>query len=72
MSLINGNVRVEGLKAHVIIANPNGIECNQCSASRVTDFTLISGKTNDSVRISFYQIKLCLYSWSKNGSLVKN
>ncbi len=50
MSLINGNVRVEGLKAHVIIANPNGIECNQCSASRVTDFTLISGKTNDSVR----------------------
>ncbi|WP_337236226.1 filamentous hemagglutinin N-terminal domain-containing protein [Proteus faecis] len=49
MSLINGNVRVEGLKAHVIIANPNGIECHQCSASRVTDFTLISGKTNDSV-----------------------
>ncbi|MBG2874865.1 filamentous hemagglutinin N-terminal domain-containing protein [Proteus alimentorum] len=50
ISFINGNVRVEGLKAHVIIANPNGIECHQCSASRVTDFTLISGKTNDSVR----------------------
>lgn len=49
ISFINGNVGVEGLKAHVIIANPNGIECHQCSASRVTDFTLISGKTNDSV-----------------------
>lgn len=50
ISFIHGNVGVEGLKAHVIIANPNGIECHLCSASRVTDFTLISGKTNDSVR----------------------
>ena len=47
ISFLNGNIHVIGKMAHVIIANPNGIECYQCSASDVTGFTLISGYTKN-------------------------
>ncbi|HGN2346644.1 TPA: filamentous hemagglutinin N-terminal domain-containing protein [Proteus mirabilis] len=43
-SLINGNIGIAGKAAHVIIANPNGIECHSCSFSNTLSETLVTGK----------------------------
>ncbi|WP_145482208.1 two-partner secretion domain-containing protein [Yersinia rohdei] len=42
-SILNGKVMLAGQDAHVIIANPSGIECNGCSFTNVSHLTLTSG-----------------------------
>lgn len=43
-SLLAGNIAVAGNEAHVVIANPNGIECHSCSFSNTLSETLVTGK----------------------------
>lgn len=43
-SQLRGNMHVDGQKAHLVIANPNGIACNGCSISGADQFTLTGGK----------------------------
>lgn len=43
-SRLSGNMHVDGKKAHLIIANPNGIACNGCSVSGADQLTLTGGK----------------------------
>ncbi|HCR3992445.1 TPA: filamentous hemagglutinin N-terminal domain-containing protein [Morganella morganii] len=43
-SQLRGNMHVDGQKAHLIIANPNGIACNGCSVSGADQLTLTGGK----------------------------
>ncbi|EEG83863.1 filamentous hemeagglutinin family domain protein [Proteus penneri ATCC 35198] len=43
-SLLDGNIGITGKAAHVVIANPNGIECNNCSFSNTLSETLATGK----------------------------
>lgn len=43
-SLLAGNIAVTGNAAHVVIANPNGIECHSCSFSNTLSETLVTGK----------------------------
>lgn len=43
-SLLSGNIAVVGNAAHVVIANPNGIECHNCSFSNTLQETLTTGK----------------------------
>lgn len=43
-SLLEGNIDIKGKAAHVVIANPNGIECNNCSFSNALSETLATGK----------------------------
>ncbi|WP_193014193.1 MULTISPECIES: filamentous hemagglutinin N-terminal domain-containing protein [Gammaproteobacteria] len=53
-SLIEGNIGIKGQAAHVIIANPNGITCDNCSFSNTLSETLVSGsvqRLNNTVAI---------------------
>ncbi|MBG2875247.1 filamentous hemagglutinin N-terminal domain-containing protein [Proteus alimentorum] len=43
-SLLEGNIDVKGQTAHVVIANPNGIICDNCSFSNTLSETLVTGK----------------------------
>ncbi|NBM50305.1 MULTISPECIES: two-partner secretion domain-containing protein [Proteus] len=43
-SLLDGNIGITGKAAHVVIANPNGIACNNCSFSNTLSETLATGK----------------------------
>jgi filamentous hemagglutinin family protein len=43
-SKLEGNLEVAGQKAHVIIANPNGITCNGCDFINTSRNTLTTGK----------------------------
>lgn len=43
-SHLNGNMHIDGQKAHLVIANPNGITCNGCSVSGADQLTLAGGK----------------------------
>lgn len=43
-SLLEGNIGVKGQTAHVVIANPNGIICDNCSFSNTLSETLVTGK----------------------------
>ncbi|EPQ4021310.1 filamentous hemagglutinin N-terminal domain-containing protein [Proteus mirabilis] len=43
-SFLAGNIAVAGNAAHVVIANPNGIECHNCSFSNTLQETLTTGK----------------------------
>lgn len=43
-SFLAGNIAVAGNAAHVVIANPNGIECHNCSFSNTLSETLVTGK----------------------------
>ncbi|MGE4800363.1 filamentous hemagglutinin N-terminal domain-containing protein [Yersinia hibernica] len=42
-SLLNGTVTLSGQDAHVIIANPSGIDCNGCSFNNISHLTLTTG-----------------------------
>ena len=46
-SLLNGELFVIGKKADIIIANPNGISCYDCSFSGVNDIKLITGSSQE-------------------------
>lgn len=43
-SLLKGKLRVKGDDAYLMIANPNGIECNGCSFSGTKQQLLVTGK----------------------------
>lgn len=43
-SFLAGDIAVTGNAAHVVIANPNGIECQSCSFSNTLSETLVTGK----------------------------
>ncbi|QBY41492.1 filamentous hemagglutinin N-terminal domain-containing protein [Arsenophonus nasoniae] len=43
-SLLNGELRVNGNNAYLMVANPNGIECNGCSFSGTQQQLLVTGK----------------------------
>ncbi|HID7801800.1 TPA: filamentous hemagglutinin N-terminal domain-containing protein [Proteus mirabilis] len=43
-SFLAGNIAVAGNAAHVVIANPNSIECQSCSFSNTLSETLVTGK----------------------------
>ncbi|WP_082981445.1 filamentous hemagglutinin N-terminal domain-containing protein [Morganella psychrotolerans] len=56
-SYLNGNMHVDGQKAHLIIANPNGIACNGCSVSGADQLTLAGGKivlSQDDVLLGYH------------------
>lgn len=42
-SKLEGNTHIKGRTAHVIIANPNGIICDNCSFSNTLSETLVTG-----------------------------
>ncbi|WP_368936496.1 filamentous hemagglutinin N-terminal domain-containing protein [Proteus penneri] len=44
-SELHGDLELQGKKATVIIANPNGISCYDCSFSGIDDIKLISGSS---------------------------
>ncbi|WGO83469.1 filamentous hemagglutinin N-terminal domain-containing protein [Arsenophonus apicola] len=48
-SLLKGNLRVNGQAAKLIIVNPYGITCDDCSVSNVSNFTL---RSRDAVPVS--------------------
>lgn len=79
ITFINGNISVDGKKSHVIIANPNGVECYTCAGSRLTDLTLISGQTNKDNKTQFIlsdknyvSIHNVGYLSSKNLNIISN
>ncbi|AIN19798.1 hypothetical protein CH54_2421 [Yersinia rochesterensis] len=43
-SNLKGNIKLSGQDAHVIIANPSGIDCNGCSFSDMSHLTLTTGE----------------------------
>jgi filamentous hemagglutinin family protein len=45
--VLRGTLRLIGQDAHVIIANPSGIDCNGCSFSNISHVTLTTGKYNE-------------------------
>ncbi|WP_368911050.1 two-partner secretion domain-containing protein [Proteus vulgaris] len=54
-SKLNGNLSVLGSTSALIIANPNGIECNQCQFSGVNHVSLVTG-VNDINNKDHYNI----------------
>lgn len=52
-SLLEGTVSVLGDNAKLIIANPNGIECNGCKFVGSNNVMLVSGKSNSNHGDSF-------------------
>ncbi|HBC6053300.1 two-partner secretion domain-containing protein [Proteus mirabilis] len=44
-SILRGELELQGKKATVVIANPNGISCRDCSFSRINDIKLIAGSS---------------------------
>lgn len=68
-SIIEGNIHVLGRKAHVIIANPNGISCESCSFTNTISETLVSGKISSiNEKQINYNISLNVgeqFSWGK-------
>lgn len=50
-----GDLSIDGKSANIIIANPNGINCDDCSFSGVEKITLINGRS-DNLNIGKYKI----------------
>ncbi|GAA0348950.1 filamentous hemagglutinin N-terminal domain-containing protein [Morganella psychrotolerans] len=56
-SFLNGNMSVDGKKAHLVIANPNGISCNGCGITGAKQLTLTAGKialSQDGALLGYY------------------
>ncbi|HGJ5872250.1 MAG TPA: filamentous hemagglutinin N-terminal domain-containing protein [Arsenophonus apicola] len=71
-SLLNGELRVQGDNAYLMVANPNGIECNGCSFSGTDQQLLVTGKIkliNDEESTLFSEGGTIHY---KNGDLKIN
>lgn len=45
LSILRGELELQGKKATVVIANPNGIICHDCSFSGIDDIKLITGSS---------------------------
>ncbi|MDR5609764.1 MULTISPECIES: filamentous hemagglutinin N-terminal domain-containing protein [unclassified Arsenophonus] len=48
-SFLKGNLRINGQEANVMVINPYGIECDGCSTSGVSEFTLRSRTLSDNL-----------------------
>lgn len=67
-SLLSGNIAVAGNAAHVIIANPNGIECQSCSFSNTLSETLVTGKSIiDNDELIGYRLETSISSLDKRA-----
>lgn len=45
ISRLRGEIAVTGKQASVVIANPNGVNCNSCGISNISQLTLLAGNT---------------------------
>ncbi|HGN2048058.1 TPA: filamentous hemagglutinin N-terminal domain-containing protein [Proteus mirabilis] len=67
-SLLAGNIAVAGNAAHVVIANPNGIECHNCSFSNTLSETLSTGKPIiDNDELIGYRLETSISSLDKRA-----
>ncbi|MBS3829289.1 filamentous hemagglutinin N-terminal domain-containing protein [Proteus mirabilis] len=67
-SLLAGNIAVAGNAAHVVIANPNGIECHNCSFSNTLSETLVTGKPIiDNDELIGYRLETSISSLDKRA-----
>ncbi|WP_368875281.1 two-partner secretion domain-containing protein [Proteus mirabilis] len=67
-SFLAGNIAVAGNAAHVVIANPNGIECHNCSFSNTLSETLVTGKPIiDNDELIGYRLEISISSLDKRA-----
>ncbi|ENG3801424.1 filamentous hemagglutinin N-terminal domain-containing protein [Proteus mirabilis] len=67
-SFLAGNIAVAGNAAHVVIANPNGIECHNCSFSNTLSETLVTGKPIiDNDELIGYRLETSISSLDKRA-----
>ncbi|HDT2999013.1 TPA: filamentous hemagglutinin N-terminal domain-containing protein [Proteus mirabilis] len=67
-SFLAGDIAVTGNAAHVIIANPNGIECQSCSFSNTLSETLVTGKPIiDNDELIGYRLETSISSLDKRA-----
>ncbi|WP_427119800.1 filamentous hemagglutinin N-terminal domain-containing protein [Proteus mirabilis] len=67
-SFLAGDIAITGNAAHVIIANPNGIECQSCSFSNTLSETLVTGKPIiDNDELIGYQLETSISSVDKRA-----
>ena len=46
ISQLDGTMAIIGKQASLVIANPNGVNCNSCGVSNVSHLTLLAGNTS--------------------------
>lgn len=72
-SRLNGRLSVIGEKAAIVIANPNGIDCNNCSFAGTDNVKLITGKSimqySDAYRVTDGAIT---FAFNNNSILESN
>lgn len=73
-SSLNGFIEVNGQKADVVIANPNGISCSGCSFINTNKAVLTTGKVNlsDTGAISSYNVTGGTINIGQNGMNAAN
>lgn len=49
ISQLNGTMAIIGKQASLVIANPNGVNCNSCGVSNISHLTLLAGNTSPDV-----------------------
>lgn len=49
ISQLDGTMAIIGKQASLVIANPNGVNCNSCAVSNVSHLTLLAGNTSPDV-----------------------
>lgn len=49
ISQLDGTVAIIGKQASLVIANPNGISCNNCGVSNISHLTLLAGNTSPDI-----------------------
>lgn len=54
-SILAGDISVLGRMANIIVANPNGIHCSDCSFNDIQNVTLINGES-DKLNVGKYKI----------------
>ena len=67
ISLLLGTLEVVGAEAVVIIANPNGIDCNACSFINASRVDLVTGSSYNSSADSFDSIANSNITITDNG-----
>ncbi|MBU9980186.1 filamentous hemagglutinin N-terminal domain-containing protein [Proteus mirabilis] len=67
-SFLAGDIAVAGNAAHVVIANPNGIECQSCRFSNTLSETLVTGKPIiDNDELIGYRLETSISSLDKRA-----
>lgn len=71
-SQLNGRLSVIGEKAAVVIANPNGIDCNDCSFAGTDSVKLITGRSKDKYSDTFKVTDSAINFAFNNNRILKN